>query len=322
MMTGGTPLWTLDEDDLLARILPLFDANADLLVPPGDDAAVLRTTSETVATTDTAVLGRDWLDAWSSGADIGHKVVVQNLADVAAMGGVPTGVLVTLVADPGLSLEWVLDHTEGLGSACRDAGVAVLGGDLSSAPPGVVMVSVTALGRLNAPFVRRSGALPGDVLCVCGSLGLAAAGLHLLEAGLEERHPVAVDRQRRPVCPLEQGPIAADAGATAMLDVSDGLVRDGSRMARASGVVLEVDLDALEPDLAEVRGAVGQVEALECVLAGGEEHSLLATFPPGGVPRGWRPIGRAREVAAGERPGVLVDGRAVTHTGWDHFRRS
>ena len=148
-MTGGTPLRSLDEDELLARILPAFPARDDLLVPPGDDAAVLVTSERIIATTDTVVLGRDWLDAWSSGADIGHKVVAQNLADVAAMGGRPTGVLVTLVADPELSLEWALDHVRGLAEACAAAGVAVLGGDLSSAPPGVVMVSITALGRLD-----------------------------------------------------------------------------------------------------------------------------------------------------------------------------
>ncbi|WP_404387921.1 thiamine-phosphate kinase [Humibacillus xanthopallidus] len=322
MMTDGTPLRTLDEDDLLARILPLFGGSPDLVVAPGDDAAVLLTSDQTVATTDTAVLGRDWLDAWSSGADIGHKVIVQNLADVAAMGGTPTGVLVTLVADPALSLEWVLDHARGLGLACAEAGVAVLGGDLSSAPAGVVMVSVTALGRLDGPVVLRSGATAGDVLAVCGTLGLAAAGLRLLETGSEDRHPLAVERQRRPVSPLTAGPLAARAGATAMLDVSDGLVRDGSRIARASGVVLEVDLGALEPDLAEIRAAVGVSDALECVLAGGEEHSLLATFAPEDLPPGWRVIGRARPVARGERPGLLVDGRAVAHTGWDHFRGS
>ena len=107
-----------------------------------------------------------------------------------------------------------------------------------------------------------------------------------------------------------------------MLDVSDGLVRDGSRIARASGVVLEVDLGALEPDLAEIRAAVGESDALECVLAGGEEHSLLATFAPEDLPPGWRVLGRARPVAPGEHPGLLVDGRAVAHTGWDHFRGS
>src|SRR3954449_9789850 len=182
MMTGGTPLRSLDEDELLGRILPAFPGTDELVVPPGDDAAVLRTSERTIATTDTVVLGRDWLDAWSSGADIGHKVVAQNLADVAAMGGRPTGVLLTLVADPDLALEWVLDHVRGVAEACVAADVAVLGGDLSSAPAGVVMFSVPALGRLDGEPVLRSGARVGDVLAVHGSLGLADAGLRLLRA--------------------------------------------------------------------------------------------------------------------------------------------
>src|SRR6478672_5943062 len=208
MMTGGTPLRSLDEDELLARILPVFPAGDGLVVPPGDDAAVLVGSERIIATTDTVVLGRDWLDAWSSGADIGHKVVAQNLADVAAMGGRPTGVLVTLVTDPGVAVEWVLDHAQGIADACRAAGVDVLGGDLSSAPAGVVMASVTALGALDADPVLRSGARPGDVLAVRGSLGLADAGLRLLLAGAGERLPEAVDRQRRPQPPLADGPLA------------------------------------------------------------------------------------------------------------------
>ncbi|MCU1537581.1 MAG: thiamine-phosphate kinase [Humibacillus sp.] len=320
MMTGGTPLSMLDEDELLEHILPLFGGSPDLLVPPGDDAALLRTSPLTVATTDTAVLGRDWLDAWSSGSDVGHKVVVQNLADVAAMGAVPTGVLLTLVADPALSLEWVLDHAAGLGAACAAADVAVLGGDLSSAPAGVVMVSVTALGRLDGPVVLRSGARPGDVLAVCGSLGLAAAGLRLLASGDPERHPLAVERQRRPMSPLAAGPAAAAAGATAMLDLSDGLVRDASRIARASGVALEIDAAALAPDVDVLRAALGDAAAVECVVSGGEEHSLLASFPGADLPAGWRAIGRVVPTPEGSRPSVLVDGRPVTHTGWDHFR--
>ncbi|WP_425583946.1 thiamine-phosphate kinase [Terrabacter aeriphilus] len=321
-MTGGTPLRSLDEDELLARILPTFPEGADLVVAPGDDAAVLRTGACTVATTDTVVLGRDWLDAWSSGADIGHKVIAQNLADVAAMGARPTGVLVTLVADPDLSLEWVLDHVRGVADACAAAGVAVLGGDLSSAPSGVVMVSVTALGRLDGEPVLRSGARPGDVLAVRGSLGLADAGLRLLQAGAASRHPVAVSRQRRPEPPLEAGPEAAAAGATAMLDLSDGLLRDGGRIARASGVVVDLDPAALAGDVDALMDAVGAEAALDCVLAGGEEHSLLATFPAGSVPPGWRVLGEVRASGAGERPGILVGGRAVSHTGWDHFRNA
>ncbi|MER7071288.1 thiamine-phosphate kinase [Terrabacter sp. NPDC000476] len=320
LMTGGTPLRSLDEDELLARILPTFPKGADLVVAPGDDAAVLRTSASTVATTDTVVLGRDWLDAWSSGADIGHKVIAQNLADVAAMGARPTGVLVTLVADPDLSLEWVLDHVRGLADACAAAGVAVLGGDLSSAPSGVVMVSVTALGRLDGDPVLRSGARPGDVLAVRGSLGLADAGLRLLQAGATSRHPVAVSRQRRPEPPLEAGPEAAAAGATAMLDLSDGLLRDGGRIARASGVVVDLDPAALAGDVHALTEAVGAEAALDCVLAGGEEHSLLATFPTGSVPAGWRVLGEGRAPGRDEGAGILLGGRAVSHTGWDHFR--
>ncbi|WP_070191835.1 thiamine-phosphate kinase [Humibacillus sp. DSM 29435] len=320
MMTGGTPLHELDEDDLLRRILPRFPVSDDLLVAPGDDAAVLATTPRTVATTDTMVLGRDWLDAWSSGADIGHKVIAQNLADIAAMGARPTGVLVTLVADPQLSLEWVLDHADGLAQACLEAGVAVLGGDLSSAPPGVVMVSVTALGDLDGEPVLRSGARPGDVLAVCGSLGLADAGWRLLRDDRADRHPDAVARQRRPQPPLAAGPQAARSGATAMLDISDGLLRDGGRLARASAAVIDVDTATLVDDVAALSGALGPAVALECVLAGGEEHSLLATFPPGRMPSGWRRIGRVRAPVPGETPGVLVDGEQVAHLGWDHFR--
>ncbi|WP_084328364.1 thiamine-phosphate kinase [Intrasporangium oryzae] len=320
MMTGGTPLRTLDEEDVLARILPLLPGSQALDVAPGDDAAVVQTGARTVATTDTVVLGRDWLDAWSSGADIGHKVITQNLADIAAMGGEPIGVLLTLVADPELSLEWVVDHAHGLADECAAAGVAVLGGDLSSAPAGVVMVSVTALGRLEGRPVLRSGAKPGDQLAVCGSLGLADAGLRLLQAGRAERHTEAVARQRRPRSPLDQGPRAARAGATAMLDVSDGLLRDGGRIARASGVVIEIESVALEPDVAALAGALGETAALDCVLSGGEEHSLLATFPAGTLPEGWRRIGSVRSAADGEPPRILVDGHAVAHTGWDHFR--
>ena len=317
-LTGGTPLRGLDEEHVLARILPLFRSSPDLIVPPGDDAAVLATEDRTIVTTDTVVLGRDWLDAWSSGADVGHKVVAQNLADVAAMGGRPTGVLVTLVTDPMVSLDWVVDLGRGIAEACDRAGVVVLGGDLSSAPPGVVMVSVTALGDLAGAPVLRNGARDGDVLAVCGSLGLAAAGLLLLQRDQAQRHTTAVATQRRPAPPLEAGPRAAAAGASAMLDVSDGLLRDGGRIARASGVVLELDPEALAADVAEVAGAVGEEAAWDCVLAGGEEHSLLATYP-GTLPDGWRVIGSVRAPQEGEALGVHIEGHPSRHTGWDHF---
>ncbi len=319
-MTEDQPIRTLadvSEESLLEQILPLFAGGPTVLVGPGDDAAVFAATSGSViATTDAMVRGRDWRDEWSSGWDVGSKIVAQNLADVAAMGGRPTGVLVTLVADPATPLDWVLELTRGLAEQTRAAGAVVLGGDLSSAPPGVLVVSITALGSLEGrPPVLRSGARVGDVVAVAGTLGLAAAGWRLLESDRAAVDPEAVAVQRCPRPPLEQGPRAATAGATAMLDLSDGLLRDAARVARASAVQLDLDSGALRPDIDRLEASLGRDGATECVLAGGEEHSLLATFPSStGLPPGWRRVGAVR---SGE--GVAVDGRPERARGWDHF---
>ena len=307
----------VDEDTLLAEILPVFAAGPAALLGPGDDTAVLATPGGSViATTDTMVRDRDWRDAWSSGRDVGAKVVAQNLADIAAMGGRPTGVLMTLVADPATSIDWVLEMTRGIAAACQENDVAVLGGDLSSAPQGTLMVSITALGSLDGRMpVLRSGARAGDVIAVCGTLGLAAAGWRLLESGRAHEDAEAVSLQRCPRPPLAQGPVAAIAGATSMLDLSDGLLRDATRVARASGVRLALDGSALGADLQRLTPGLGPVLARECVLAGGEEHALLATFPRGiRLPSGWRALG---VVEQGD--GVTIDGVAELPRGWDHF---
>lgn len=305
------------EDGLLSVIFPLLSAGPGVLIGPGDDAALLATPGGSVlATTDAMVRGRDWLDEWSTGADVGAKTVAQNLADIAAMGGVPTGLLVTLVADPGTSLAWVKSFTQGLARSADEAGVPVLGGDLSSAPEGVLMVSVTALGSCpDGGPVCRSGAQAGDVLAVCGSLGHSAAGLLLLQRGQSEIAPELVDYHRRPRPPHEQGPVAARAGATAMLDISDGLGRDAGRIARASGVAIVLDDALLLDDVAQLQPVVGEEDAWRCVGQGGEEHSLLACFPSRAtLPGGWRKIG---DVVGGS--GVQLRGKLVTGGGWDHF---
>ena len=320
----------LDEDGLLAQIVPRFAAAAGptplMLLGPGDDAAVLAAPGgSVVATTDTMVRDRDWRDDWSGPGDVGAKVVAQNLADVAAMGARPTGVLVTLVADPDTAVDWVLDFTDAVARACADAGVAVLGGDLSSAGAGTLMVSVTALGDLEGRDpVRRSGARPSDVVAVAGTLGLSDAGWRLLREGRPEADPEAVAVHRRPRPPLALGPAAALAGASAMLDVSDGLLRDGGRIGRASGVVLDLDSAALAPDLARLTPALGERDARRAVAEGGEEHSLLATFPPDAtLPEGFRVIGTVCEepppAIQGRGSGVTVDGRPARGLGWDHF---
>jgi thiamine-monophosphate kinase len=310
----------LSEGELLAQIFPFFGGGPAVPVGPGDDAAVLATGARSVATTDSMVRGRDWVDEWSSPADVGAKLLTQNLADVAAMGATPTAVLVSLVADPQTPVHWALEFARSLGARAADAGVVVAGGDLSSALPGVVVVSMTAFGDLGArPPVLRSGARPGDQVAVCGTLGRSAAGLALLEGGADQRtEPRGIREQclahhLRPTAPLTAGPQAAAAGATAMIDLSDGLLRDGHRVAAASGVRLALSPAGLHEDLSALREAVGE-QALECVLAGGEEHSLLATFGDD-VPDGWRTIG---VVEAGE--GVTLDGAPQSPRGWDHFR--
>ena len=314
---AGPTLADVGEDGLLSVIFPLLPGGPRVLIGPGDDTALLSTPSGSVlATTDAMVRGRDWLDEWSTGADVGVKTVAQNIADIAAMGGVPSGLLVTLIADPRTSLAWVRDFTAGLAQAAREAGVPVLGGDLSSAPAGVLVVSVTALGECEGREpVCRSGAQVGNVLAVCGSLGHSAAGLLLLQRGQSGLAPELASYHRRPRPPHEQGPVAARAGATAMLDVSDGLGRDAGRIARASGVRIEIDEALLRDDVAALKHVVSQDEAWRCVTEGGEEHSLLACFPSGArLPEGWRPIGK---VVAGS--GVLLRGRLVVRGGWDHF---
>lgn len=320
MVTAAPTLAEVSEATLLATIFPFFPGGAAVAVGPGDDAAVLATGRATVATTDSMVRGRDWLDAWSSAADVATKLLTQNLADVAAMGANPTAVLVSLVADPQTPVAWAVDFARALGAQATRAGVVVAGGDLSSAPPGVLMVSLTALGDLGSqPPVLRSGARPGDLVAICGTLGRSAAGLLLLEGGADpmERgaagpRGLCLEHHLRPTAPLVAGREAAAQGATSMIDLSDGLLRDGSRIAAASGVALALESELLREDIEALREVVGD-QAEDCVLAGGEEHSLLATFRDE-LPSGWRRLGR---VEAGH--GVTLDGRPQTARGWDHF---
>ncbi len=317
-----TRLADVSEEGLLARILPLMRSqDPRVLLGPGDDAAVLAAPDgRVVITTDAMTRGPDWLDEWSTGADVGAKSVAQNLGDVAAMGSVPLGLVVTLLADTETPLAWVEDLAAGIGRAAAAAGCPVLGGDLGGAPAGQLTVSITAFGDLQGRDpVLRSGARAGDVLAVAGTLGRSAAGLALLVAGRADQDDpmvrVLVEAHRAPVAPYHQGPIAADAGATSMLDLSDGLIRDAGRIAAASGVLLAIDTALLASDVAVIGEVLPPAQALECALTGGEEHSLLATFPADTrLPEGWRVIGAVRPGS-----GVTVDGVPRRGGGWDHF---
>lgn len=332
----GSRLRDLSEGELLERLFPIFAGTpgaAEVLLGPGDDAAVLAAPSGgVVLTTDSMVRGRDWRDDWSSAREVGRKVVAQNVADIAAMGATPTGLLVALAADPATEVGWALDLAAGIAEVAREAGAPVVGGDLSSAADGSVLVAITATGDLGGrPPVRRDGAGPGDVVAVCGGLGRSGGGLQLLLQGRgrtsDDGEPSGdLERAIHDLClvhrtagrpPWEQGPLAARAGATSMIDISDGLVRDLGRVASASGLRVELSGAALAEQAAgALTHALGAQDALRQVLSGGEEHALVATFAPGAVPSHWQVIG---ECVAGDAA-VVVDGQVPTVTGWDHFR--
>ena len=348
----------VSEGELLARVFPVYAgarpaAWGSVPVGPGDDAAVVGAPGgSVVATTDSMVRGRDWRDDWSSAHDVGVKLAAQNLADIAAMGAEPTALLVSLVADPDLEVEWAVDLARGIASLAEQAGAPVVGGDLSSAPPGVVVIAVTALGDLRGRTpVLRSGARPGDVVAVCGTLGWSGGGLALYERGepdpdraltpdavaavgpstLGERSLAVralMRHHRAPVPPWRAGPRAAAAGAHALIDVSDGLVTDLGRVAAASGVRVDLDGSVLRERYAAgpLALALGDTEALHQVLAGGEEHSLVGVFADeaslpdagDGLDEPWRVIGRVWP-EAGDGTRVTVDGQVPDARGWDHF---
>ncbi|GAA4979536.1 thiamine-monophosphate kinase [Nonomuraea thailandensis] len=289
------------------------------MLGPGDDAAIIRAPDgRVVVSTDLLLEGRHFRRDWSTGYDVGRKAAAQNLADVAAMGATPTSLVVGLGLPADLPLSWLDALTDGFADECATVGASVAGGDVTRCD--LVVIGVTAMGDLGgrAP-VLRSGARPGHVVAVAGRLGYAAAGWALLEAGVPvDDGPLleAVAGHRAPCPPYAMGPVAAELGASAMLDVSDGLLQDLGHVAEASGVRVELDPEAF-PVAEPVAAAAKELGAdpLEWVLAGGEDHALAAVFPPDvRLPAGWHVVGR---VAEGE--GVLVYGREIGHRGWDHF---
>jgi thiamine-monophosphate kinase len=296
---------------------------ASTLLGPGDDAAVVAAADgRVVATTDVLVQGVHFRLDWSTAEQVGRKAVAVNLADLAAMGASPTSVLVGLACPASTKSQVVLDLAKGMWEEARRVGAGLVGGDMVAAEQ--IVLSVTALGDLaGREPVTRSGAQPGDVLAVRGKLGWAAAGLAVLGRGFRSPATV-VNAQRYPEPPYADGPAAAAAGATSMIDISDGLLADLGHVAAASGVAFDLARERLPVDqkLVEVAAALG-ADPLTWVLTGGEDHALAATFPTAGqIPAGWLHIGAAVAAGEGAVP-VTVDGKEyeVAEPGWQHWRR-
>ncbi|GGM19992.1 thiamine-phosphate kinase [Dactylosporangium sucinum] len=316
---------TAGEFGLISRVTARLGAESPyVLLGPGDDAALVAAPDgRVVASTDVLVEGRHFRRDWSSARDVGHRAAAANLADIAAMGARPTALLVALCAPANLQISWAEELADGLAAEAGKTGAVVVGGDTSASP--TLTISVTALGDLGGESpVLRSGAQPGDVVAVAGRIGHAAAGYTILSRGF--RSPkLLVEAFRRPEVPYHLGPVAARLGATAMIDVSDGLLADLGHIAAASGVGIDVRRDAFtvpEP-MRDAATALG-VDPYGWILTGGDDHALAATFPSDTrLSSDWLVVGSvvaSSLFTAGD--GVTVDGRryAGGAPGWDHFR--
>ena len=333
--TTEDTLGGIGEAAALERIFPRLPAASAQLLGAGDDAAVVAAPDgRFVVTTDMMIHGPDFRLAWSTPVDLGWKAAASNLADVAAMGAVPTALVVAIAAPENSPVSLLEGIADGFRLACAalSPGCGVVGGDLSVSS--VLTIAVTAFGDLEGREpVLRSGARPGDIVAVSGLLGVAGAGIRLLfergvdshgtpdaalAASLRTEYADLINAQLAPRPPIADGRAAALAGATAMIDLSDGLAIDACRVATASDVGIDLDSAALHS--AALDSAALDSAALggdpEQALAGAEDHSLLAAFPPWTtLPAGFRAIGR---VLAGT--GLLLDGHPHGIGGWDPYR--
>ncbi|RLL69056.1 thiamine-phosphate kinase [Streptomyces sp. Z26] len=310
----------LGEFGLIRELTARLTTTSAVRVGPGDDAAVVSAPDRrVVASTDVLVEGRHFRRDWSTAYDVGRKAAAQNMADIAAMGAVPTALLLGLVVPAELAVNWPSELMDGIRDEARVAAAAVVGGDVVRGD--TITVAITALGDMrNQEPVTRSGARPGDAVAVTGWLGWSAAGHTVLSRGF--RSPRAfVEAHRRPEPPYHAGPAAAALGATAMTDVSDGLVADLGHIAECSKV--RIDVRSAELDVPAQMYDIGQavgVDPLQWVLTGGEDHAIVATFPAEQkLPARWRTIGEV--LAPSALPHVTVDGAPWDKAGgWNHFR--
>ena len=317
---GDATLAEVGEFPLIAAITEGLTLSSDVRVGPGDDAAVLAIEGAVATSVDVLVEGVHFRRDWSEARDVGRKAVAVNVADLEAIGARATGLLVGFSAPPDLKVGWVLDFADGLRQEAEAARVRLLGGDVTRARD--ITIAVTAMGSLEGREpVLRSGARPGNLVAIQGRLGWAAAGLAVLARGFRSPR-VLVEAQRVPQLSYGAGAVAAQAGATSMIDISDGLLADLGHMAQASGVLIDLRRDAFEvaEPLQAVAAATG-ADPYTFILTGGDDHALAATFLDAkSVPEGWLVIGRV-EQADHDQISVLVDGAVwETPAGFDHFR--
>lgn len=317
----------LSEFAAIPRLKALFRRRAGgVRVGIGDDAAVLELgqRSGLVWTVDTAVEHVHFERAWLSWEDLGWRSFQAAASDVSAMGGRPLAALSSVIFPPRFAAADLEAVARGQRAAARALGCSVVGGNLSRGAE--LSITTTLLGHAKRPLLR-SGALPGDQLWLCGDVGLAAAGLRLLQRGTRQAKSVAergaLAAFRRPRAQLRAG-VALSGRAHAAIDISDGLAGDAAHIAEASKVRLVIELAALEraltPALRKLEFELGS-SALSLALYGGEDYALLAAGPDRARPRGARVIGRI-EPGRGVWLALSETGRQIrAGRGFEHLSR-
>lgn len=293
----------------------------------GDDAAVLgrpAPNSRTVVTTDMLVEGRHFTTEWSTPEEIGEKAVLQNFADIEAMGARPVAALLGVAAPPHTPVTYLADIAAGIHQRVAAYSAELVGGDITSSKQ--LMLSVTAIGQLGGsqPALTLDGARPGQKLVAAGRIGYSAAGLALLarygRRGVPDRLFPLVEAHCAPYLQPGRGMIARATGATAMTDNSDGLVADLTTMARRSQVRINLFANTLGPDslLLDAADLLG-VDPWAWIECGGEDHTLIAATHHQ-VPSGFRVIGQVLK-QRGEVPVSIDDQGPMYAEGWTSFQR-
>jgi len=297
MTSGGRPLREVGEEGLIEQIARLVgDRHPRVRIGIGDDAAVWlpRAGHQLVVTTDTLIERVHFRLEWTDWATLGHKALAVNLSDIAAMGALPRLAVIDLAVRGTERDRDIAEFYRGARGLAQRFGVAIVGGDTTRSPLGVA-ISVTVIGetpRDGRPVLRRDAARPGDLIGVTGPLGLAAAGLRVLERGLKtlDGNPIMQERYHRPQPRLREALLLRRCGVRAAMDISDGLLGDLQKLCRASNVSAIVDLFRV-PVPNAVKWAFPDWQ--EIALTGGDDYELLFTASPAVFARVTRAFARA-----------------------------